>query len=345
MPHPNAAASAPAPASPQLVRISSAARALNIVGDRWSLLILYAAFSGATRFDGFQKLTGMARSILADRLKRLEDAGVLKRRQYQDRPPRYEYVLTRSGVGLYPAALAVLGWEKRWHYDGELRSHRLIHSGCGKSFAPLLVCDACRKPIHPRDVQLIDGPGAGMEPGPKSRFQRRSTLAAAAPGGDQSGQLHPMIERSIDILGDRWTTQTLAAAFYGRRKFSEFQAALKAGTNILADRLALLVRRNILEKRQYQSAPARWEYRLTPEGLDIFPVIATLLTWGDEWLSGQAGVPEILIHKTCGHPMKPLMVCDQCQEPVYAATTRLPADDETETPGGGVRAAPPISLA
>ena len=326
--HGNAAVAAATPTTSQLVRVSSAARALNIVGDRWSLLILYAAFSGATRFDEFQRLTGMARSILANRLKKLEEAKVLKRKQYQDRPPRFEYVLTRSGVGLYPAALAVLGWEKRWHYDAELRSHRLVHSTCGQTFTPLLVCGACRQPIGARDVELIDGPGAGLEPGPKPRLQRRSTLASAPPTGDRSTQLHPMIERSIDILGDRWTTHTLAAAFYGCRKFTEFQGALKAGTNILSDRLALLVRRNILEKRQYQARPARWEYRLTPEGLDTFPVIATLLAWGDEWLSTEGGAPEVLIHKTCGQPMKPLMVCDQCTEPVYAATTRLPPEAE-----------------
>ena len=135
-----------------------------------------------------------------------------------------------------------------------------------------------------------------------------------------------MIERSIDIMGDRWTTHTLAAAFYGCRRFTEFQGALKAGTNILADRLALLVRRGILQKVQYQTRPARSEYRLTPEGLDLFPIIAALMAWGDEWLSGDRGAPEILVHKTCGQTMKPLMVCDQCEDPVYSSTTRLPED-------------------
>lgn len=328
--HGNAAVAAATPGASQLVRVSSAARALNIVGDRWSLLILYAAFSGETRFDAFQKLTGMARSILADRLKRLEEARVLHRRKYQDRPARYEYLLTRAGVGLYPAALAVLGWEKRWHYDAELRSHRLVHSTCGQTFTPMMVCGACRQPVTARDVSLVDGPGAGMEPGPKARLQRRSTLASSPLPEDSATQLHPMIERSIDILGDRWTTHTIAAAFYGCRRFTEFQSALKAGTNILADRLALLVRRGVLARTQYQTRPARWEYRLTPEGLDLFPIIAAMMAWGDEWLSGDQGVPEILIHKTCGQPMKPLMVCDQCKDPAYASTTRLP---EADRPG------------
>lgn len=324
--HGNAAAAAATPGTSQLVRVSSAARALNIVGDRWSLLILYAAFSGETRFDGLQRLTGMARSILADRLKRLEESKVLHRRKYQDRPARYEYVLTRAGVGLYPTALAVLGWEKRWHYDSELKSHRLVHSTCGKTFTPTLVCGTCREPVTARGVSLIDGPGAGLEPAPKARLQRRSTLAAAPMPEDSALQLHPMIERSIDILGDRWTTHTLAAAFYGCRRFTEFQSALKAGTNILSDRLALLVRRGVLVKNQYQTRPARSEYRLTPEGVDLFPIIATLMSWGDEWLSGDTGAPEILLHGACGQKMKPLMVCDQCLDPVYASTTRLPDD-------------------
>jgi DNA-binding HxlR family transcriptional regulator len=69
-----------------MVRASSAARALNLIGDRWTLLTLYAAFMGLTRFDGLVKLTGMARSLLVDRLGRLETAGVLEKRPYQDRP-------------------------------------------------------------------------------------------------------------------------------------------------------------------------------------------------------------------------------------------------------------------
>ena len=327
--HGNAAAAAATPGISQLVRVSSAARALNIVGDRWSLLILYAAFSGETRFGVLQKLTGMARSILADRLKKLEEVGVLHRRKYQDRPARYEYLLTRAGVGLYPTALAVLGWEKRWHYDPDLNSHRLVHSTCGKTFTPTMVCSACRQPVTARDVSLTEGPGAGLEPAPKARLQRRSTLAATPLPEDSASQLHPMIERSIDIMGDRWTTHTLAAAFYGCRRFTEFQGALKAGTNILADRLALLVRRGILQKVPYQTRPARSEYRLTPEGLDLFPIIAALMAWGDEWLSGDQGAPEILVHKSCGQTMKPLMVCDQCKDPVYASTTRLPEDIPT----------------
>jgi DNA-binding HxlR family transcriptional regulator len=83
--------------APALVRRSSAARALNLIGDRWTLLILYAAFMGVKRFDGFVTLTGIARSLLTDRLKRLEAGGVLERRLYQDRPPRYEYRLTAMG--------------------------------------------------------------------------------------------------------------------------------------------------------------------------------------------------------------------------------------------------------
>ena len=100
-----------------MVRASSAARALNLIGDRWTLLTLYAAFMGQTRFDGFVKLTGMARSLLVDRLARLETAGVLEKRPYQDRPVRHGYHLTAMGKDLYDAALMILRWETRWHYD------------------------------------------------------------------------------------------------------------------------------------------------------------------------------------------------------------------------------------
>lgn len=312
-----------ASATPTLVRNSSAARALNLIGDRWTLLVLYAAFNGVNRFDGFIAMSGMARSLLVDRLGRLEAAGILERRPYQTRPARHEYHLTAMGQDLYDSALMLLGWEMRWRLDPDCPSHQIVHSPCGQALRPVLVCQACSEPVKVRDISLQPGPGAGVEPAPRARHSRR---ASDVPGTDGVGgvPLHPMLERSIEVLGDRWTAHLVAASFYGLTRFKDIQAELKVASNILTDRLARLVERGMLEKRLYQTRPDRWEYRLTPEGRDFFPLIAALMAWGDRWLSGEAGPPEILTH-ACGARLVPTVRCSACDGAVSVRTTALPA--------------------
>ncbi len=86
------------------------ARALSVIGDRWTLLILRDCFRGTRRFERFQESLGVTRHVLADRLRKLEAAGVLERAQYQERPPRHEYRLTERGLDLQPVLLSLVGW-------------------------------------------------------------------------------------------------------------------------------------------------------------------------------------------------------------------------------------------
>ncbi len=88
------------------------ARAVSVIGDRWTVLILRDAFLGVTRFEGFQRSLGLTRHVLADRLKRLVDEGVLERRAYSGRPPRYDYILTDKGRDFGPALRALKEWGK-----------------------------------------------------------------------------------------------------------------------------------------------------------------------------------------------------------------------------------------
>jgi DNA-binding HxlR family transcriptional regulator len=306
------------PKAPALVPNSSAARALNLIGDRWTLLVLYAAFMRVSRFEGFIAMTGMARSLLVDRLARLEAAGVLERRPYQTRPARHEYHLTAMGRDLYDSALMLLGWEMRWRLDPACPSHRIVHSACGQPLRPLLVCQACSEPVKVRDITLSPGPGAGFEPALRARHSRR-TSDLLGPG---VAPLHPMLERSIEVLGDRWTAHLIAASFYGLTRFKDLQAQLRVASNILTDRLTRLVERGMLERRLYQTRPERWEYRLTKEGRDFFPLIAALMAWGDRWLAGEAGPPEILTH-SCGARLEPVVRCEACKGAVDVRSTRF----------------------
>lgn len=292
----------------RLIDASSASRALNLMGDRWTLMISSLAFTGVTRFEDFQSQIGIARSLLTDRLRRLETAGVLKRSRYCERPPRDEYLLTEMGRDLMGPSLMIIRWEKRWYYNPKVRAHNLKHS-CGHNFIPECRCLHCNMEIIARDTIGEPGPGYGKEPAPKARSQRRSTV-------EIKGGTSAMIERSIEVLGDRWITHVIAAAFYGHRRFSDFQNYLGVATNILSERLARLVSLGILEQSLYQESPARYEYKLTEKGSDLFPLVLELVRWGARWMSGPEGPPEYIRHKLCGHIAAPNITCSHCGETI-----------------------------
>ena len=294
----------------QLVQANSSTRALNILGDRWTLMILYLAFQRVHRFEEFQSRIGLARSLLIDRLRRLQKAGILEKVRYQERPVREEYHLSKMGLDLYGVALTIIRWEKRWFYDPANPGHQLKHS-CGKVFTPEFRCGHCGEQVGARDVYVKDGPGVGVEPSPPPRAQRRSIVPV-----DNLNQGNPMLNRAFQVLGDRWTSHVIASAFLGRRRFNDFQNALGVAPNILSDRLTRLVDLRVLRKVLYQERPERWEYRLTDEGRDLYPLIAELNHWGDRWLATEKGPPLITYHRTCGHVLEPKLTCDQCGEEV-----------------------------
>jgi DNA-binding HxlR family transcriptional regulator len=301
----------PDPAPPtQLVQANSATRALNILGDRWTLMILYLAFQRVRRFDEFQGRIGLARSLLIGRLRRLEKVGIFRKARYLERPVREEYRLTEMGLDLYSLALMIIRWEKRWFFDAANPAHRLRHS-CGKEFSPEFRCGHCGELVSPRDVYTVQGPGAGEEPSPPPRAQRRSIVPA-----ENLNNGNPMLDRAFEVLGDRWTSHVIASAFLGRRRFNDFQNALGVAPNILSDRLNRLTDMGVLRRELYQERPERWEYRLTDAGRDLYPLIAELNRWGDRWLATEAGPPLITRHRPCNHVLEPRITCDQCGEAV-----------------------------
>lgn len=138
----------------------SVARSVAVIGDRWTLMILRDCFLGVRRFDDFERRLRISRSIIADRLRRLADEGVLRREAYQDQPVRHEYRLTDKGMALHPVIMAIVHWGDV-HYATEAGPpllHR--HKACGCDFSPVMTCSECGDPVGPRDVEVRTGPGA-----------------------------------------------------------------------------------------------------------------------------------------------------------------------------------------
>jgi DNA-binding HxlR family transcriptional regulator len=128
------------------------ARAIEIVGDPWTLMILREMFLGGRRFDDFLRQTGVAPHTLSSRLKKLESVGVIRREAYSVRPIRHEYRLTEMGRDLWPAIIALKNWGDKWFDKPHQRPIDIIHKGCGHIIQPGMACPECGEPMGAHDA-------------------------------------------------------------------------------------------------------------------------------------------------------------------------------------------------
>lgn len=165
-------------------QVCSVARALEIVGERWTLLIVRDALLGTTRFEEFLGGLGIARNVLADRLQALVCAGILDRTPYRYRPLRHEYQLTTKGRDLGVVVISLMEWGDRYLAGGGGPPRLAEHLGCGGHVTAELMCHSCGRALPAVEVATRPGPG---------RAARAATDVVTAPGGS----------RSADALGHR----------------------------------------------------------------------------------------------------------------------------------------------
>ncbi len=151
----------------------SVAAALEVIGERWSLLIVRDVMLGMRRFDELQADLGIARNVLQARLTRLIEHGVLRKRRYQERPERYEYWLTEKGLDLWPTIVSLLQWGDKYAAPSG-PPVVLEHRGCGGTMDDHRICSVCGARLTARDAVARLGPGAG----PRHPLHRRAAAAA-----------------------------------------------------------------------------------------------------------------------------------------------------------------------
>ena len=135
-------------------QVCSVAGALEVVGERWSLLIVRDVFLGLRRFDQIQANLGIARNVLQTRLERLVEAGIVRKRPYQERPLRHEYRLTEKGADLWPVLVSLLKWGDKYAIEGE-RPMILQHRDCGGELDDRRRCVVCGVDVEVSDAIAI----------------------------------------------------------------------------------------------------------------------------------------------------------------------------------------------
>lgn len=180
-------------------RACNIARTLDLVGERWTLLAMREVTLGVTRFDAIVRNTGAPRNILATRLAKLVEAGVLERRRYCERPPRDEYLPTEAGAALQPVLLTLMAWGDRHLPEGGPLPTVFRHA-CGELLTPEVTCTCCGEPADPASLRALRLGGREIASGSSSGAEKplgaapRSVGPAAAPAsaaGQPAGPVTP----------------------------------------------------------------------------------------------------------------------------------------------------------
>jgi DNA-binding HxlR family transcriptional regulator len=144
------------------------------------------------------------------------------------------------------------------------------------------------------------------------------------------------IAQTLEVIGEWWTVLIVRDCLLGITRFDDFQERLGIARNILSNRLDHLVARGILERAPYQDRPARYDYRLTDKGRDLWLVLTAMRQWGDRW-EAPDGPPVVVEHRPCGHRTTVLATCSACGGLVEGSTARA-------RPGPGARSRPASGL-
>lgn len=296
----------------KVLQFGELAHALELVGDRWTLLILRDAFLGVRRFEEWRRRTGASPATLTARLRQLCAHRLL--RITAGDGPRKEYRLTARGLALYPVALSLWQWETRWSRDGKL-PRKLVHSACGATLHPVLRCRHCEREatLATSKFQLHASQAATRSP---TRSKNRRRNLHHRPGIDTH------IFHSIDTVGDRWTMLLVAALMLGLSRHDELEAALGIATNILADRLQRLERASVVDRRQYRTRPQRYAYRLTRKGRAFFPLLVALQDFGRSLRASGSALLDIR-HHHCNRSLDASLTCRNCRVPIQTHEVAL----------------------
>ncbi len=297
------------------IQASSLVRALNVVGDAWTVLILKEAFMGVRRFNEFQENLGIPRQTLALRLAALADNQIFYKKPTLHRTLVQEYHLTPKGLDIYDFIVSIWKWHKQYDIGPNFLPEKLIHKPCGRSLEARMVCRACHEPVERADIRIRSGDGAGIDPKPAARNSRLNDAAfGKASGGDASRMV------AATVVGDRWSNLVLEAMFRGINTFQAIKNELDIASNILSSRLKKLTEMGLVTSL---SEGRRIDYSVTERGEGLYEVFLSLSNWGDRWLSGSAGAPHILVHHD-DHVLDARYVCVHCSKAVRAWDVALP---------------------
>lgn len=286
-----------------------------MIGDLPSLLILESIWLQTHRFSQIQQRTSLPKAMVSNRLQKLQEARIVRKRPCRGDSSRFDYLLSDIGLDLYWVTLMLHRWEQRWARTPKAFRVSLIHTGCGHTTIPTPICGHCHEEFDVNDVIWEPGPGLGlMQP----NYMRRRLRRALATSTENA----LLFTDSAELLGDRWCALVIRSLLMGVDRYDQILEDTAIATNILSERLKWLVEFEAIEAIPVGDNYGRKRYQLTDKGSDFAPVLIMLQAWGDRHFAAPEGVPIVVRHKRCGAVLQPTVACSHCGEPMSPGDTR-----------------------
>lgn len=250
-----------------------------------------------------------------NRLNQLTESALFYKSPVYNRRLLFEYRLTPKGIDLYPVILSIWRFHRHWDLDPSVLPENLVHTVCGQPFMPVLVCSTCKEEPTSDTVAVQH---RGVDPAAGESVAVRRTRIA--------NELESMGDTFLAtvVLGDAWNVLLLNAASRGVSRFHDLQKQLGISSNILAARLRLMVQLDLLAPEADETDKRVRNYELTDKGRETYPIILTLIAWGDRWLTGSEGPSEILVHDPCNSYLSLRLQCSACSEGLHVGNV-IPA--------------------
>lgn len=287
---------------PESIIPGSLSRSLDLIGDPWSLQILRKAFQGTRRFQDFQTSLEIPRQTLMVRLKKLTDNAVFCKKPVRHNRIVYEYHLTPKGRDLYSFIIMIWRWHRRWHLNEQVLPAALYHRDCGNSMTPEIRCSDCHEHIEAHAVDF-ENVGESLSAPENTARKPRIFNELELLGDDFLAAV---------VVGDCWSILVLNAVLRGVENYDALQKSLSISTSVLTARLKSLVSLQLLEQHQSARDKRMSLYKPTAKSVDVFPIIISLIQWGDRWLAGFDGPPDLMRHRSCGELLTPVVCCSEC---------------------------------
>ena len=275
---------------------------LMALGDNWTSAVLLGAFTGINQFELWHQQLGIPRATLTNRLNKLVELGLMRRRSYGERPTREGYRLTRAGLQLYSHVLMYWVWERRWGQRRSVLPAELLHRSCGHIFTPTLTCAGCHGVTGLGDLTLT--------------LQVNPVLLERATPSGRSGPVARVDNSGLGLRVERWSLLIVNAVILGCHHFDQLQHVLGISSSVLARRLAGMEQLGLLRCQNDSRDNRRNNYRLTPASRDLFGYLVCLSSWANRYYTHERGSIRPL-HKACGQDFVPEVVCSCCTQPVF----------------------------
>lgn len=317
---PSPATEPPAPAGPPA---SALRRALEVLGDPWTMLILKEAFNGVRRFSAFQRALNIPRQTLSLRLTALCREQMLYRRHVSPVHATLEYAPTAKALDLEQAMYSVWLWHRANPGGADVLPFDIVHRACGQVLEASFRCVACNGVVRSVNVSVRRSLPLQFDPEPRARLSRRNDAAFAAaadPADDSAGA--PAAQSGLiaaSLVGDIPANEILHLLFREPLHIQEIARQTGLGASVVRDRLQKLAALDLVSE---QARGRKVLYAPRPRAEGFYPLLISIAAWGDRWCNGDQPPPEILTHD-CGALLKARFVCDHCGGPVTRDSVRI----------------------